>query len=235
MTARLGGRGFTLVEVLVALVLLTLLTVGVAGGVRAVGDTQARVQRLADRVEHMAAVHRWLMAAAAHPVRAVEDVSGAGMRRLRFQLAQDSLTWVGLMPPRPAMGGETEFRLAPEAHPEDPQRLQLVLRYRPRGDTSTDEATDWTQAAREVLVADLAYIRIEVQGRRPTNWPPAQPWQDDWRTDWPSEAVEFPRAIRLLIEDDRGPWPPLLVPIMPTLPSVEPLERAVIGGGSVRR
>jgi general secretion pathway protein J len=232
-------RGFTLVEVLVALVLLSLLTLGMASALHSLGDTQTRVQSRAQRAEHMAAVHRWLLTVAAHPVRDTYtsvDAQGASQaQRLRFDLQPQSLAWVGIMPARPAMGGQTEWRLALEPDATDPQRQHLVLRYRPRQPAPAQGFADWADAPAETLVADVQTLRIEARGARPRGWPDAQPWDDDWRADWPAQADSFPQALRIELADARGPWPVLLLPILPTVPSAEPASMAVIGGSPVVR
>lgn len=232
------ARGFTLVEVLVVLVLFSLLALGLNGALRALGDTQQRILRHAQRVESIAATQRFLRAVLGQVVRdeyrASDGAAPAGAVRLRYGLDPHQLQWIGIMPARPAMGGRTEFRLALEPDGTDSRRQHLVLRHRPWVPAPTAVFPDWSSAAAEVLAEDVTQLHLEVRGDRPSGWPPDRPWDSGWRTDWPVDVPELPQAIRLHITDAQGPWPPLLVPILPTAPSAGGLSRAVIGGSPVR-
>ncbi|OBS31926.1 hypothetical protein A9O67_11455 [Tepidimonas fonticaldi] len=235
--------GFTLVEVLVALVLFSLLAVGLGGALRALGDTQERVLRQSQRVETMVAVGAFLRTVTGAVVRdeyrSADPGAAATAARLRYQIAPHELQWIGIMPARPAMGGRTEFRLALEPDASAPARRHLVLRHRPwmpltAANTAPAGFLDWSAAAAEILAEDVTELVIQVRGERPSGWPPDRPWDADWRADWPADANDLPQAIRLQITDRHGHWPPLLATIFPTVPSAGGLSQAVVGGTPVR-
>ncbi|MDM7462911.1 MAG: prepilin-type N-terminal cleavage/methylation domain-containing protein [Tepidimonas taiwanensis] len=235
------GEGFTLVEVLVALVLFSLLALGLGGALGALGQTQERVQRQAQHVEVVVSTGTFLRQITGlvmrDEYRSAEP--GATGARLRYQVAPDELQWIGILPARPGMGGRTEFRLALEPDVAYPDHRHLVLRHRPwqpvsAADSAAGAWRDWSLAAVEVVAEDVSELLIQVRGQRPSGWPTERSWDAGWRSDWPADAGELPQAIWLQITDRQGPWPPLLAPIFPTVPSAGNLSQAVIGGTPVR-
>ena len=109
-------RGFTLVEVLVAMVLLSLLMLALTGALRAMGQTEERVeQRVAAADDYRAAVN--LLNDVLGQVSArrfPSQQAGTPPQMPFFQATPDALAWVGVMPARYGLGGRHYLRLAVE-------------------------------------------------------------------------------------------------------------------------
>lgn len=237
MTLRPRATGFTLVEAMVALVVLALISLALTSATRTLGDAQQRLAAAAQTDDRQVATARLLQTLLGQAVRdnytPGRDEPGWPQRRIRFAVNPQSIEWVGIMPARPAMGGMTQFRLAlePGPHPSQPQRL--VLRHRPHQPADGVRFAPWDDASAEILLDDVQELRIRVRGPRPAGWSINQPWHDAWRDDWPATVRDVPAAVRLDISDARGPWPPLFVAMYATPPSASGLGRAVVGGGEV--
>ena len=141
-------RGFTLVEVLIALVLLSLLMLALTGALRAMGQTEERVeQRIAVADDYRAAVH-FLgdVLGQVSARRFATQQADAPSQTPFFQAAPDALAWIGVMPARHGLGGRHYMRLGVEPGPNGGQ---LVLRYAPWTGAPTFSA--WDQAAAQIL------------------------------------------------------------------------------------
>ncbi|TSE20190.1 hypothetical protein Talka_01085 [Tepidimonas alkaliphilus] len=231
-------KGFTLVEALVTLVMLSMVALGLAGSMHTIGQAQTRLAARQARLQAMETTSRVLQQLLGEPVRETlepaRDAPGWPQRRIRFSLKDDAIEWVGVMPPRPGMGGPAEFRLALEQDSVRAGVRHLVLRHRPRAEVNQGVKFDsWDSAQAETLAAEVQALRIQVRSERPAGWSVNMPWDDAWRPDWPEWVRDVPQWIRIELADALGPWPPIMIAVRPTPPSAARLQRAVIGGGQV--
>lgn len=185
--------GFTLVEMLIALVLLSLLALGMVSALRTMGQTQDRIDQRFARADEFQSV-------AAFVEQTLERLSDRrallqeqGKPLALFNGHPQSLEWLGIMPARHGMGGRYFFRLAVEAvaHGQG-----LVLRYQPwKGESSWP---DWAGASSRVLVPDVVGLDIGYGGKEmaPQQWVPV------WA---PAEVL--PARIRLGVVTREGAWP----------------------------
>ena len=154
-------RGFTLVEVLVAMVLLSLLMLALTGALRAMGQTEERVeQRVAAADDYRAAVN--LLNDVLGQVSArrfPSQQAGTPPQMPFFQATPDALAWVGVMPARYGLGGRHYLRLAVE--PGEGGSGQLVLRYAPW--TGAPGFSAWPQAQAQVLAAPVQALSLRYQ------------------------------------------------------------------------
>ena len=190
--------GFTLVEVLIGLALLSLLMLGLTGAMRAMSDTSQGIERRIDSTDRYRV--------AGHLLESV--LGGVSARRLPnaganptaqgifFEASAHSLAWVGVMPARYGVGGRHYLRLSVEGD-------QLLLRYAPWNGAAS--FSEWGGASAQVVAApvtgfDLRYLEPESQ-----QWLPA----------WPPEGLRpnivLPGAIEATIHGLDAPWPPLVV------------------------
>lgn len=184
--------GFTLLEMLVALVLLSMLLAGLfAGlwyGVRAQGSGEAAAERL----EQMSALQGVLRAGLGGAV-ATQD--GAGNAPV-FQGTSESVTFVAPLPARLGLGGLHLLRIGRN---ED----RLSLRWRPyrEEETTGDEA-----AHRLSILADhVTAVRFSYFGSLDGEEPPG--WHDAWEG-----ADHLPALVRLrLAFADSASIPELVV------------------------
>ena len=224
-------RGFTLVEVLVAMVLLSLLMLALTGALRAMGQTEERVeQRVAAADDYRAAVN--LLNDVLGQVSArrfPSQQAGTPPQMPFFQATPDALAWVGVMPARYGLGGRHYLRLAVE--PGEGGSGQLVLRYAPW--TGAPGFSAWPQAQAQVLAAPVQALSLRYQ----------EPASGGWGSVWPPPGLPvnalppslLPSAVALQVDGAAPAWPPLVVAVRATRIS-DPSARGGggFGGGSAQ-
>ena len=220
-------RGFTLVEVLVAMVLLSLLMLALTGALRAMGQTEERVeQRVAAADDYRAAVN--LLNDVLGQVSArrfPSQQAGTPPQMPFFQATPDALAWVGVMPARYGLGGRHYLRLAVE--PGEGGSGQLVLRYAPW--TGAPGFSAWPQAHAQVLAAPVQALSLRYQDPATGQWSPV----------WPPPGVAFtalpptllPGAVAVQVEGPEPAWPPLVIAVAATRTSDPSATGGSFGGG----
>lgn len=228
--ARQSGphRGFTLIEVLVVMSLLAMIMLAMSSALRTMAQTESRVDEILQRNDQMRVTNGFLRQALGK-VDAVKINSpmSPGGRRILFTADASSISWVGIMPARHGAGGRYFFRLAPE---EMPSGNALILRYAPW--TAQTSFPEWTQSESHILARNISVFKVEADGLPsdiqsiPVGWP--RGWQSGWAI-----ADTLPQRLRLTWADARGPWPALVITVLPTLQS-QPGSSGFVAGGSVR-
>lgn len=232
-----SARGFTLVEILVAMSLLSLVMLGMASAMRTMADTESRVDTRLARTDKVRTIERFLL----QVLGRVSHQSASSLNRsgpapggatasgdvLRFQASTDSIAWVGIMPARPGMGGRYFFRLAAE---QTEQGLSLVLRHQPWSAQQAELFPDWDTAERETVVRDLASFSVEAQADRAADATVQATWSPDWQAGW-SATNTLPERLRLRIGDASGEWPVLIVPVRVTAATDKDIESGFVAGG----
>ena len=220
-------RGFTLVEVLIALSLLSLLMLALTSAMRAMGQTEERVeQRIVVADDYRVSVH--FLRDVLGRVSARRHASGrvgTPPETPFFEAVPDSLAWIGVMPARYGVGGRHYMRLAVEAGPDGAG--QLVLRYAPW--TGAPAFAAWSQASAQVLAAPVQSLSLRYQ----------EPASGGWSPVWPPPGVPFtalpptllPNAVALQINGAQPAWPPLVVAVSATRISDPSAQGAAFGGG----
>lgn len=210
-------HGMTLVEVLVAMTVLSLVSVLLGSTLRGLGDTASRVDKrldAADETRVAVAFLRELMGrVSTASIRALGAAPGQG--RL-FDAAVDHVSWVSVMPARFGAVGRYAFRLALEPVPD--QAAALVLRFAPLDDAAW-RFPDWGQAQARVLAREVREFRVGYGGEGLS-----QGWLPQW-----SRADSLPAHLRLDILSDAGPWPPIVLPLRTLVP---PKPIFTLGGDS---
>ena len=195
-------RGFTLLELIVALVLLAILSGVLFGSVRLAGrSTDAGTTKATDSAT-MRLVQQFLRAnlEAQHPLRMRKMVDWP----LVFAGANDELRYAAPLPARVAGGGIWLFRLVVRT---DDARSPLVLE-RMIPDLSAAALPEFANADRSVLAENIASLRIGYFGRDADAGPNVAPtWRDRW-----SDPQRLPLMIRIDVAPKSGPpWPTLYV------------------------
>ena len=193
-------RGFTLVEVLIALTLLSLLMLGLTSAMRAMSQTSESIERRiesSDRLRVTGALLNSVLSGASVR-RLPAGVSAATRQAIFFEATPNSLAWIGVMPARYGVGGRHYMRLALEGS-------QVVLRYAPW--TGASVYSEWASAHAQVLAEpvtgfDLRYLEPETL---------------EWLSAWPPQNLRqnivLPSAIEATIHGIDPPWPPLVASI----------------------
>jgi len=226
---RHAARGFTLMEVLISLVLLSLLMLMLTGAIGSMGQTEERVeQRVAAAEDYRTSVdflssvlHR--VSARKSPVALVGQAQAAPF----FEANSNSLAWVGVMPARYGVGGRHYLRLAVES---SAQGGQLVLRYAPWTGAAT--FSDWGSAAGQVLAAPVSTLSLRYQNPATGQWGETWPPAGVPTVDLPPDLL--PAAVEVQLDGPTPAWPPLVVSVTPTRASDTSAIGAGFGGGGAR-
>lgn len=216
MRAVRGPHGFTLLEVIVVMALLSLVMLAMGTALRGTAQVEQRVDARLARTDELRVATGFLrtvlsrLSAQKAPAALSADASP-----YRFAGGPQEMRWVGVMPARHGVGGLHHFRLAVEPP-------GLVLRYAAwRGEMQPD----WNAAEQLLLVpgATALSLRFEDTREEPPRW--AAAWT----------AVDaLPQRVALSLQARDGPWPDLVVN-MRLLPGTDPAissGQAVFGGSS---
>lgn len=214
------STGFTLVEMLVAMVILAMVMVAVVSIMRSMAQSQDRIeQKLGFNDERRVAAH-FLKSALGQvltrrsPLRTGQDTEN----QYQFEGGAAGLAWVGVLPARPGVGGSSFFRLALEAA-SDGEKL-LVLRFAPwRPDLALPA---WDNAQSYVVARGVATLHVAYED----TWQPVPVWVDAWR-----RGDSVPARVRIELTDASGPWPMLVIPLRQQPAFALGGSRFSIGGG----
>ena len=196
------SRGFTLVEAVVALAVLSLLMTTVLAALRAFGNTQESLEVATGRTDEMRAVSSFLResleAAVVGAGGAGGDLSFGGgdegdSRELpHFKGDEKGLEWKARMVFGENYGGTFLVRVARE---ED----RLVFRWlRPPAST---ESVAWEGQPERVLIPRLQELLLAYRG------PPGSEWQPTW------EERGSPELVRLTVKANDRYWPELIMAV----------------------
>ncbi len=227
VSARLT-RGFTLVEILVAMSLLAVVMAATLSAMRTMAQTEVRVDERLQRLDRMRVVNGFLRSTLGRVDSNLHaNAQTPGERHLHFLADAKSVSWVGIMPARYGAGGRYFFHLSMQ---ESGSEASLVLRYTPWA--AQPEFPDWGSSEVQTLVRNVVNFQVEAEGLPldlqtiPTTWPMG------WNLGW-AEKAALPQRVRLSWADQTGAWPPLVVAVMPTSQS-QASSGGFTTGGSVR-
>ncbi len=197
-SARRPDSGFTLLEILLALIVFGILMVGLNQGVRTgLGMLSMQTLRIG-ATAHLDAtarvLHNLLAAIPVSPAVAVNP--GGGSLAISFKGTADELSFVGDLPS--GLGGTSRADMTLGRRDG-----RLVLLWKPHRHelSATPPATTETELLRGVASLDLAYW-----GSLAPNVPPA------WLANWDGPALPALIRIRLgFAKGDPRRWPDLIV------------------------
>lgn len=206
--------GFTLLEVIVVMALLSLIMLAMGSALRTTAQTEQRVDARLTRSDELRVASDVLrsvlgrISAQQGPLR-----PEPGASRYTFVGRPQEMEWLGVMPARHGVGGRYHFRLAAE-------QQGLVLRYQP---WQGEQQPDWGRSEAYVLVAGVTALALRFEDAR------EQPSQ--WGAPWTASDA-LPQRVAVSIQTVQGPWPELIVN-MRRLPGTDAGitgGRAVFGG-----
>jgi general secretion pathway protein J len=197
-----NARGFTLLELIVALVLMALMASVLFGSLRLAAHSWDSGEAKAVQVSEMRQTQEFLRA----------QLSSQYPQRLRkvaefpllFAGERDEIRYSAALPPRVADGGVFHFRLATARNGD---RKQLVLeRVIPEPDAAAAPA--FTGAERSVLAEGIDTLRLAYFGRDANASDADAPtWRDRW-----DDPQRLPLLLRIEVVPEKGePWPALVV------------------------
>ena len=195
------ARGFTLLEVLVALVLLAAGLALAFATLRSSIAVVARGEDMAQASERMRAVHGYLRARLASAQPIVFATDRGTLRQARFLGPPQRMRFVSDLPDYLGYGGPYLHELVAD----DDGRLQVAFSVA-RPDASLEEVDLAMRGQRAERLADgLRVVRFRYRGLDAENR--LGPWQDRWET---SEML--PLQVKVEVEAVQGGrWPDLVV------------------------
>lgn len=197
-----GDRGFTLIELTVAIVLLALIASVLYGSLSLAGDSwnkgEARAQRTSEMRSSQDFLRRTLTSQ--HPLRFHKVTPD---QPLYFLGTRDSLAYAAALPGRVG-GGMYYFRLSVASDGDNPQLT--LARMIP--DYSATALPSFDGADVSVLAPGIGEVRFGYFGRDPGSADSVPPtWRDRW-----DDQQRLPDLIRVDVTPSRGtPWPTLVV------------------------
>ncbi len=195
-------RGFTLVELTIALVLLALLAAVLGGALNLASTSLDRGEAKVEDTSGMRLTQAFLRAnlEGQHPLRMRKIVE----LPLLFVGEREELRYTGALPARVAGGGIWLYRLTVA---RNDARSPLVLE-RVLPDLNAASQPDLSEPERSVLAQDIAELKLGYFGRDAGASDVNEPtWRDRW-----DDAQRLPMLIRIDVQPKRGPpWPTLVV------------------------
>lgn len=213
----LCAGGFTLVELLVVMALLSLVVLALGSALRTMAQTQERLDASLTRTDDQRVtdlfLRRILLRIGAHKK---PGILAQGENPFLFAGEAGAISWIGVMPAGYGSGGRHFLQLTVEAEGDE---SALVLRYTPWKDDSAVPA--WSSAERHVIAKKITTMQLEYQNAvvEPPQWMPA----------WSSPDA-LPDRLRVTLSSPRGAWPAIVVPLWQLRGSSPLANRAVFGG-----
>lgn len=202
-------RGFTLVEMIVAMALLSLVMLVLGASIRSMGASADRIDARTASMDQMRVATSFLREIAGRAAAQPQEPPATG---LLFEGGAQGVSWVGVMPARFGPAGRHFFHLAPERLSNG--STGLVLRFIPwRWEQKA--MPDWAQADSRVLVQGIDSLALSYQG---------DGLGQGWIAAWPADAKTLPPRLRLLVSAGGAEWPPVVL-------AMHPLPGSEGGGG----
>jgi len=203
---RLRTRGFTLLELLIALTLLGLMSAVLFGSLNLAGRSweAGETKSVATSGMRLASGYLRTQLSSQHPQR---------MRKiaefpLLFAGEREELRYTASLPGRVGLGGVWYHRLALAPGAANGQSALVIERVIP--DYNATAMPDFTDAERSVLADDIKELKLGYFGRD-VDLGPEQDSSPTWRDRW-DNPHSLPLLIRIDITPARGPaWPTLVV------------------------
>lgn len=203
-------RGFTLIEVVIALSLLGMLLLAVTAAFVGLAQTSARLERNALASEDMrvvaALLQRTVGMAVARPGSAAADRD----MRIRFAGRPDALEWLAPLPAREGVGGLTHVGLRIGQHAGRAALMMYIAPYVNHDPlTATTGLTrpaageaepDWQMRPPRPLIEGLTGFELRYRGVG----------ESTWHTHW-LDADALPGHVMLSVQIDGRDWPPLVI------------------------
>ncbi|MEP1471524.1 MAG: prepilin-type N-terminal cleavage/methylation domain-containing protein [Halieaceae bacterium] len=193
----IGEKGFTLVEVMISLAVLSLVMLTTVSSLRTFANTQGSLERKINRIDEIRSVSSFLREALQANVPAAEEESGglslggSVSQTAFFRGSPRSVEWKAPMVFGEGYGGTLFVRLAWEND-------QLVLRWQEPPTDGKDSEPDWADTQSRVVIDHVEAFSISYR----------QEFEDNWREGLVID--EAPMMLRLSIKSSGRYWPDLI-------------------------
>lgn len=192
--------GFTLVELLVVMAMLSLIALGLGSTLHAFATAEDRITAHLGREDEVRIVNDFLRdILSRQAIRKVDDPV-LGARRLEFSGEAMRLSWIGVLPARTGGGGLHLFSLEHRLQTGGGVLLLQYLPYRAPGDRRAVDIQSKTlvEGVEELAFAYSDPLHSEL------GWMPAWPHHD-----------RLPDRLLVSIRRGGDGWPPIELPLRP--------------------
>lgn len=220
-----AAQGFTLIEVIIAMTLLGLIMGMVAGALQLGSKSWDSGERLANHLEDMRLVHRFLSrqlgqsVLALKPKKAIGDQASMNEENrpavLAFEGTADHLYFVGLKPAHAGLDGLYHYLLHRASHGDGQLVTQYAL-FNP--DSAVAEMPEANEDNTVVLVEGVEALEWSYFGTQTTaadamgdNNTPDKADKAAWYTEWDSTQKNLPERVRLRLTVKGQIWPDIVV------------------------
>jgi general secretion pathway protein J len=188
--------GFTLIEVVVSLAILSLVMLATVTGLRTLAATEGSLDTLVQRNDALRSVSSFLRDAMESAVVGSNSeglvLGGSDSDKTVFEIQDGALVWKTVILLGENYGGSYIVRLGRE-------QGSLVLRW--NRDAALRRDFDWNSAPSRTLAKDLQSFAIAYR-RRP---------KEEWREEWDGRVA--PGWVRLRIESRQRFWPDIIAEV----------------------
>lgn len=198
--------GFTLVEVIVSIAILSLILLATVSGLRTLGNTAGTIQTMTNRIDEIRSVSAFLRDAFENSVvngrtASPGGISFGGQSRNAepttfFRIAENSVEWRSKVLFGEAYGGNYFLRLTR-------QDQRLLLQWQEPGDSY--EPGDWLLAPSREVLANIDLFEVWHRLESYDNWTQGEFVSDDSQ----------PSHVKLIIRADQRFWPELIMAVRP--------------------
>lgn len=191
------SAGFTLVEMVIALALFSMILLGLVGALKTFGDTLTRADGKTRETESVRLVSAFLRETIRTAAPLLDGASsGRKDAALLFEGHAEGMSWVGAMPARHGAGGLHRFRLVLDERADG--RRDLVIEFAPyEGYAGVGRISEF---ARRGLAQDVLGLRLRFQADDD------EAWIDEW-----SDVEQLPARVSLKIETSHALWPEIVI------------------------
>jgi len=198
MNRRSLSAGFTLVEILVVMTLMSVVMLALGSAMRTIAQTEERVDQRLQRADEMRVATNFLASTLGRiSPRRSQVPAQVGASLPFFSARPDAVMWVGVMPARYGAGGRYFFRLALERQAD---RADLVIRFTPW--TAAAVFPQWAGADSRVLLRGVTRLALEYAQEDGSS--------QAWLPQWPDPQT-LPARIRISLRTAAVEWPQITV------------------------
>ncbi|MBB6521008.1 prepilin-type N-terminal cleavage/methylation domain-containing protein [Pseudoteredinibacter isoporae] len=183
-------RGFTLVEMMVALAVLSLISLAAVSAMRSFAQSQEAVERKIVKTESM----RLTLSFLKRSLSQATSIPRSGGLQSYFGGKKNELVWVAPLNHIAATGLQI-MRLSVD---EDSEKKPLVLQMSHY--VNANSRPDWAQVEKFVLIDEAAKLEIGYKGGH----------QMDWSENW-AYSMALPKLLRINIVRGEVYWPEMVL------------------------
>lgn len=193
----LSVKGFTLVEVMVALTILSLVMLATVSGFRTLATTQTTLDRTINRIDEIRTVSNFLRQVFESAIIG-QDLGGlslggtGGSSKAFFDMDRSAVVMKSVVMMGEGFGGTQVVRVAQEGS-------AIVLRWSQNEFKADDKR--WQQYPSRELVGDVEEFELSSRSQS------KEPWQPQWKDNG------APDAIRVVLKAHGRYFPELIIPV----------------------